>query len=565
MNKKLSDLFNQARQLLSEAKYDEAIALFEQILALDPQHQESLHFLGLTYAQMGKIHQALSFLQQANAINPEPYLLNNLANAYKKNNQIEEAIRHYLQAIELAPNYAQAHSNLANLYALQNNYEDALAHYIKATHAAPDFSSAHFNLGLLLLKNNELDAAKRQFSNVLALNPDAIEAQFYLGVLHLEANELDQAEQAFQAVLAQQNEHVEALVNLGVIALKRGQNQIAVDYFTKALALDNDEMDARNNLASTFMHYDRFENALMHYDVLLQKEPNNIEYLYNSGVAQMALGHLNEATMHFDHILQLEPTHASSLNNLAAIYLKLDNRETSRHYLERALEVNPEDKISRHMLNAITGIKNGENTPEYAHNLFNNYALYYDQHMQGQLNYSIPTHIARSLHQFELLELDNALDLGCGTGLTGVAVREYCKHLTGVDIAEKMIEHAKKKAIYDELLQMELLDFLKQDPKHYDLIVAADVLPYFGDLAPLIQLVSEHLTEEHYFIFTTEINEESPWQLESSARFSHQPAYLNTLTKEHSLTIVKQEKIPARIQNQLPLEVMLYVTKKASS
>lgn len=562
MNNELGELFNQARQLLSEAKYEEAISLFEHILKQDPQHQESLHFLGLTYAQMGKIAQALSLLQQANAVNPEPYVLNNLANAYKKNNQIEEAITHYLKAIELAPNYAQAHSNLANLYALQDKYEDALEHYIKATHAAPDFSSAHFNLGLLLLKNNELEAAKTQFNNVLTLNPDSVDAQFYLGVLHLEANKLEEAEQALQAVISHNHEHVEALVNLGVIALKRDKNQIAVDYFTKALALDNDEMDARNNLAATFMHHDRYENALMHYDVLLQKEPNNIEYLYNSGVAQMALGHLNEATIHFDQIIQLDPNHAPSLNNLAAIYLKLDMRETSRDYLERALKVNPEDKISRHMLNAITGIKDGESTPEYAHNLFNNYALYYEEHMQGQLKYSIPTHIARTLHQFELLTLNNTLDIGCGTGLTGVVVREYSKHLIGVDIAEKMLEHSKKKAIYDELVQMEILEFLRQDTKFYDLIVAADVLPYFGDLEPLMQLVATRLTPEHYFIFSAEINEQYPWQLESSARFSHQPDYIRELSKKHSLTIIKEEKIPARIHNQMPLEVMLYVAKK---
>ncbi len=562
MNNQLNELFNQARLLLSESKYEEAIKLFQEILTQDTQHQESLHFLGLTYAQMGKMKEALDFLQQANAINPEPYLLNNLANAYKKNNQLDEAIKHYLKAIELAPNYAQAHSNLANLYALQNKYEEALSHYIKATHAAPDFSSAHFNLGLLFLKNNQLDAAKTQFNNVLALNPDSIEAQFYLGVLYLEKNDLDKAEQALQIVIKHHNEHVEALVNLGVIALKREQNQRAVDYFSKALALDNEEMDARNNLAATFMHHDRFENALMHYDVLLQKEPHNIEYLYNSGVAQMALGHLNEATLHFDQIILLNPNHAPTLNNLAAIYLKLDNRETSRHYLERALVVNPEDKISRHMLNAITGIKQGENTPEYAHNLFNNYALYYDQHMSEQLKYSVPTHIARTLHQFELLTLNKILDLGCGTGLTGVAVREYCKQLTGVDIAEKMIEHAKKKAVYDELIQMEALAFLQQDTQSYDLIVAADVLPYFGDLEPLIQLISEHLSSDHYFIFTGEISQEHAWQLESSARFSHQPTYIQELSKKYSLNIIKQEKIPARLQNQMPLEVMLYVAIK---
>ena len=43
-----------------------------------------------------------------------------------------------------------------------------------------------------------------------------------------------------------------------------------------------------------------------------------------------------------------------------------------------------------------------------------------------------------------------ALDLGCGTGLTGIILREIAKHLTGVDIAAKMLAHAKEKEIYDE-------------------------------------------------------------------------------------------------------------------
>lgn len=562
MNKQLTELFTEAHRLQKEHQFNEAIKVYEQVLQIEPQHQEGLHFLGLTYAQMGNIEQALNYLIKANEIKPQAHLLNNLANAYKKANQVEQAITYYRQAIELKPDYAQAHNNLANLYALQNNYKEALHYYIKATHAAPDFSSAHFNLGLLLLKNNELEAAKTQFSNVIALNPDATEALFYLGVLHLQANDLQAAEEAFQQVLTQDSEHVKTLVNLGVIALKREQNQIAVDYFTKALALDNEEMDARNNLAATFMHHDRFENALMHYDVLLKKEPHNIEYLYNSGVAQMALGHLNEATLFFDQIMQLQPNHSPSLNNLAAIYLKLDMRETSRDYLERALKINPQDTISRHMLNAITGVTKADSTPDYAQNLFNNYALYYDQHMQGQLNYSIPTHIGRTLHQLHLLSLNKALDLGCGTGLTGVVIRESCKQLSGVDIAEKMLAHAKKKNIYDQLIKMELIDFLKQEQDSYDLIVAADVLPYFGDLNELMELIDKHLNARAYFMFTTEINAHSPWFLESSARFSHQPEYINLLTQHYSLKVIKQEKIPARMQNQALLEVMLYVVQK---
>lgn len=563
MNIDIETLFAQAYKLQYEGQLPQAISLYEQILTQDSKHLETLHFLGLTYAQLGDMNNAILYLLQAKAINPsDASLLNNLANAYKKTNQLDKAIDYYLQAIKLKPDYAQAHNNLATIYALQNKYQDALKHYVKAVNAEPDFSAAHFNLGLLLLQNNHLAAAKTQFTNVISLNPEHTEAQFYLGILYLEDNMLTEAEQAFQQVLEQDNEQVQSLINLGVIALKREQNQLAVDYFTKALALDNENIDARNNLAATFMHHDRFENALMHYDVLLQKEPNNVEYLYNSGVAQMALGHLNESIIFFEKVLNLQNNHTPSLNNLAAIYLRMDMRETSREYLQQALAINPQDKISKHMLNALSGTGKACTTPDYAQNLFNNYALYYDQHMQGQLNYSIPQHIGRTIHQLELMQVNETLDIGCGTGLSGIVLREISKHLTGIDIAEKMLAHAKSKGIYDKLVKTELIDYLKQNEEHYDLAVAADVLPYFGDLNTLFKSIKQHLNPGGYFIFTTEISEIKPWILQTSARFSHHPDYIKNLVEYYHFNLIKQEKIPARIQNDQILEVMLYVLRK---
>ncbi|WP_058533429.1 tetratricopeptide repeat protein [Legionella saoudiensis] len=563
MNAEIEGLFAQAYKLQHEGKLPAAICIYEQILTKNPQHLNTLLFLGLAYAQSGDMHNAILYLSQAHALNPEDAtVLNNLANAYKKIHQLDKAVDYYLQAIELSPDYAQAHNNLATIYALQNNYPKALQHYTKAVHAEPDFSAAHFNLGLLLLQNNQLEAAKVQFNNVITLTPDHMEAHFYLGILHLENNALDEAEQAFQSVLEQDNEQIQALTNLGVVALKRERNQLAVDYFSKALALDNDNIDARNNLAATFMHHDRFENALMHYDVLLQKDPDNIEYLYNSGVAQMALGHLNEAIIFFEHILRLDKSHTASLNNLSAIYLRMGQRETSREYLRQALVINPDDRVSSYMLHAIEGNSTAETTPEYSHNLFNNYALYYDQHMQGTLNYSIPQHITRIIYRLELPENTQTLDLGCGTGLTGVVLRELSKRLTGVDIAPKMLAQAKEKHIYDELIESELIEFFNTNQNHYDLIVAADVLPYFGELDTLMHAVQQHLTPEGYFIFTTEISVKDPWFLQSSARFSHNPDYVKKLVEQNHLQLIQNEKIPARIQNQQQLEVMLYVVQR---
>jgi len=563
MNQTIEALFAKAYQLQHDGQLPEAIRLYEQLLEQSPNHLDALRFSGLAYAQLNDMPNAILLLNRALLLQPmDANLHNNLANAYKKSNELDKAIYHYQQAIQLTPNYAQAYNNLASIYAMQNDYQQALRYYRLAVHAEPDFVPAHYHLGLLLLKNNQLAAAETQFNNVLALCPDHLDALFYMGILHLNANQFDESEQAFQSVLAINNEHVQSLVNLGVIALKRDQGQVALNYFSKALSFDQYNLEARNNLAATFIHHDRFENALTHYQVLLQHDPFHIEYLYNAGVAEMALGHLQEATKHFKTILTSQPDHFAAITNLAAVYLRLGNREKAIVLLNRAQALNPKDTASQFMLNALTGSdKTPATCPDYVSNLFNNYAIHYDQHMQGSLKYTIPFQIVRLLHQLGYVKVKHTLDIGCGTGLSGVVLQDLSEHLTGIDISAKMLAIAKEKDVYDELIEAELLTFLKQDQHNYELVVAADVLPYIGDLQPLYQAIKQRLSVDGVFVFTCEISSDEPWKLQDSARFCHHPDYILSLCVENKLELIHQEKIVARQQESQDLHVMLYCVR----
>jgi len=564
MSPEISALLADAQQLHQQGKLAQAIEQYEQIIALVPQNADALQGLGICAAQLNHMEKAIDYFNRAIEQNPDNHSLhNNIANAYKALGNLDKAIQHYQDALRINPHYAAAHNNIATVFALQNNYREALNHYRLAVHAEPDFVAAHYNLGLLLLKQGESDAAAVQFKNVQTLNPNQIEAHFYSGVLHLRANRFEEAEHDFQQVLALNPEHVDTLVNIGVIAIKRSQEQLAVDYFTKALSLDEDNMDARNNLAALFIHHDRYENAFIHYDFLLKKDPVNIEYLYNAGVAQMALGHLQEARIHFETILNRQEKHFATLNNLAAIHSRLGQREEAIQLLKRAIAVNPNDSSCQFMLNALTGENNQRPAcPDYIHNLFDQYALYYEQHMQGALQYALPHHIGRLLHQFHgINKVERALDLGCGTGLMGVVMREISMHLTGVDLSAKMLAIAREKTIYDTLIESELIHFLQQDTHTYSLAIAADVIPYFGELETLFGLIRKRLSDQGLFILTTEISADEPWQLQRSARFNHHERYIQSLCVQHHLELIHQEKVIARMQNQLPLNVMIYVCR----
>ena len=560
MNKDEQALLAKAA-LYQERQLPKAIAIYQQLLQSAPNNLQVTHALSFCLAKQGKLNEAIKVLQQIISNLPHNASLQiHLANLYKQKQDLKKANRHFHEALRIEPNYPEAHHDLAILYASQNLYSQAIKHYRLALHAEPTFVKAHFNLGLLLLKINELDAARKQFNNVVALEPEHMRALFFLGGLNLAANHLAKAAECFQTILAKDQSNTEVLNNLGVIALKRQEAQQAVHYFTQVLSFDNNNIEARNNLAATFMHFDRFENALMHYDVLLKNDPSNIEYLYNSGVAQMALGHLREAISHFNTILAQDSKHFAALSNLAAIYIRLEDLAKATELLKNAVDVNPADPISRHMLAALTVTGAGTTCPEYARNLFNNYALYYDAHMRGALRYALPQKLKEVIYLLNIKGLAQALDLGCGTGLSGEVLRPITKYLTGVDIAAKMLAQAKLKGMYDKLVESELTSFLNKNTKQkYNLIVAIDVLPYFGDLAQIFAAIKKTLAINGYFIFTVEIGASATWQLAKTARFAHNPDYIKNLCIKYNLAIIYQAQIVARQQYNLPLLEILFV------
>lgn len=558
--------FDRALGMQERGDYEQAILVYQRLVQDDPKRMAIWGYLALAHLEAGRGQRALEIL--AEALNLAPQEINlHMQSAYvcKRLHQPEQAILHYQHALSLNPYYAKAHNNLASEYAAMNKYVLALQHYRHAVHCDPGLIPAHFNLGSLLLQHGEWDAAKKQFLNVLQLDPEHESAYFYLGTLYLETNQLDEAETAFRCLLSRVPEHVEGWVNRGVVALKRKQEQTAVDYFTQALILDNHHRAARNNMAATLIHFDRYEAALRYYVDLLRDEPRNVEYLYNSGIAEMGLGRLQAAQPLFQQVLAIDERHFGALSNLAAIQMRLGDRSAACELLERALVIQPQDAASRFMLQALRGDKSQQNAcPAYVQDLFNHYALYYDTHMERVLDYTVPKRLWHLLHRGSDQTYTRALDLGCGTGLSGMILRSLTQHLTGVDLAGKMLTVARSKSIYDELVEAELLGFLQQHTTQYDVVVAADVLPYLGDLSSLFAALAPCLTSEAVFWFTTEISKDAPWALQSSMRFCHHPNYIQEICLQYQYTLVHQESIAARKQDEQDLIVNLFGVKLCS-
>jgi predicted TPR repeat methyltransferase len=414
-----------------------------------------------------------------------------------------------------------------------------------------------------------------QFKNVIKLAPYAITAHMHLGNLYLQQAEqseqpveeaLNQAIAHYQQALDGQPEHLEALNNLGVAWLKKNALLTAMHYFAKVLQIDEAHIPARSNLAAGFLNQAQYIQAIHHYKTLIDLDATNIEAHYNLGTAFMNIGQLNNAIEQFQKTLQLHPDNLAAHLNLGAIFLKLQQSGQAIQHYQAVLQQQPDHPTASYMLNAITQKALPEAAPKaYIQDLFDSYADNYDQHMQETLQYQVPAYIQQTIAENTSSTQLLITDLGCGSGLVGSAIKPYCQYLTGIDLSSKMLAQARAKGIYDELLQADIISALADKPATADILIAAEVFIYNGNLQPLLTACWHALRTQGLLIFTTEINQDQPYRLQTHGRFTHSLAYLQQIARETGFIWINAKIIPIRLHNEQMQSGYLITLKKLAT
>ncbi len=188
----------------------------------------------------------------------------------------------------------------------------------------------------------------------------------------------------------------------------------------------------------------------------------------------------------------------------------------------RALALDPHDRLGASLRLTRLGAETpAAMPPAYVRALFDQYAPRFDRELVDHLSYRGPAVLLGAVDAVAgATRFDRVLDLGCGTGLMGEAIRPRAGELVGVDLSPAMLAAAKAKGLYDRLIAADLLDFLAGETAAFDLIVAADVLVYFPDLRPVLAAAARLLAPEGLLAFTLEHGEGGP-ALGQGLRYAH--------------------------------------------
>jgi predicted TPR repeat methyltransferase len=434
--------------------------------------------------------------------------------------------------------------------------------YKKCCAAAGASWQAHNNRGVSCQANGKLDDAAACFRLALLAEPNCSPAHHNLGLVYRQQGRLEEAGDSFGRAAATDPANAGAWYNLGLVRYSQRRMEEAAEAFRHAATYSPRSPEPYNNLGAALLDIGCVEESMANFARALELDPNYADAYSNLGAALKRLGRLEEAETCFRGAIALNPGSAQSQYNLGLACKNLGRREEAIESFSRALAVDPGHQAARYFLDALTGARTPSATPaELVADLFDGYADRFDAHLQEDLQYQTPKLLREEFGRFGVAGGLDILDLGCGTGLAGIAFRDMAASLTGVDLSPRMIQKAHQHGIYQDLRVEDVLTALRRERRRFDLVIAADVFVYIGDLEQVFAACGNALRPGGWFLFSIESADGGEYQLSPSGRFQHTRAYIEALAGRHAFAVKTRHPAALRLEGGQPVEGELFLLR----
>lgn len=224
----------------------------------------------------------------------------------------------------------------------------------------------------------------------------------------------------------------------------------------------------------------------------------------------------------------------------------------------RMMRLDPHDIYGGSLLYSKLKGETGVLTPAYIASLFDDYAPRFEKALVKDLAYQAPELVFHTLKMETHFRFNTVVDAGCGTGLMGVLLDSVTERLLGSDLSADMLKIAESKAIYHELYHGDMVDHLL-DQKEVDLVVAADVLVYVGEVKPFMDAAFKALKTGGFLAFTVQAGEKGVI-LGDDWRYAHSEAYLRQALK--AFHVKRFLEITPRFNQGHPVKGYLILAEK---
>ncbi len=343
--------------------------------------------------------------------------------------------------------------------------------------------------------------------------------------------------------------------NLGLVYYSLEDFTGALREFSLALTFQPEDSDTLFNLALSQKKTGDTLAAIATYRQLLEAMPDNTDCCYNLAGCYRDTYADEQAISCYQRVLALDSEYLPALNNLAYLYHRSGDIQQAEVCYRQVLTLRPEDDSAHYMLASLLGTPLDHAPDSYVRHFFDAFAEGFEKSLVDGLGYNNPRQLYACFKRCTHLkgvkdEYDHGLDLGCGTGLSGIVFKENVTVLDGVDLSRNMLLQAAGKDCYNGLYRDSIIHYLQTTTATYDFFLATDVFIYVGALGDIFTALCAVARPGALFCFSTESLDSTGYQLQKTGRFAYSLDYIQSIAVATGWMVLKEKKTKLRKERE---------------
>ncbi len=330
--------------LLTEKDYQEAGAVFLELLQHVPGSADAHYYLGIIALEKNMKLEAVGHFEQAIVLNTS------FERAYVKLVTLLEEAEDSQRAIELIetflndvnPAHREFRLRLVSLYVAQKEMDQAIGHLDYLLKQNPGDLHAQVRKAQIYGEQGNFAAAIEELNAVLRDRPNELRVRDFLGLLYEEMKDYERAIQSYQANMQIDPTFFDSILHLGFVSYRLKRNEEALSYLDQAVKLNPKRPEPYLLLGLTYFQMKDYQQAKARLEDGIHQNPSNAELHFNLGTAYDKLDRFDEVVKEMEQALELDPEHADALNYLGYSYADRSiNVEEAVSLTQQAVKLKP--------------------------------------------------------------------------------------------------------------------------------------------------------------------------------------------------------------------------------
>jgi len=566
VEEEITKVLGYALEYINRKNFKEAENIYRKVLLSYKNHPDALFRYADLCRILSRFNDSEALLRRLIGITqPNHQSYNQLAVVLGNQNKTKEAIDYFKKSIELKPDFIDAYINLGSMYFRLNKLKKAEITYKQASDLDPNHILLLNNLATLYKRYKNYKKAEELYRKALKINPNSAEVLSNLGDVYGQTMNLDKAEEVLLKAYSISPKTPEINANLAILYKKQSRYEESLAYAKQAYEINTNNPALKALYADVLYINKNIIYAIKLYEEIISDTPNNLKILSMLGTCYRVIQDNKKSLDYFNRILAIVPNDENAVINISK-FCTLENpvfsKDEAIELLEKTLKERPESYRIKHLIASLKEEKIDRCPKEYVEDEFDRFADSFDSVLQQSLGYKIPDTLYDTIKP-HLQENLNILDLGCGTGLSGIPFKDSSAHLIGIDLSKNMLKRAENKKIYDELIHGDLTEEIDKIDKKFDLVISTDTLIYVGKLETIFNKVYNKLNKNGLFAFSTEENNsKEQYVITPSGRFKHSDDYIKEIALQNNFETITSEETIVRSEGSEQVKGFIYILKK---